>query len=121
VIVKILTICIMLLVSALSLVPCCAPGAEVSNDLSVSASSDCCNSSKCEKDSDQKQEHESEDNGCGSCSPFFACGSCPGFTFQAIDLSLSHIDLTASVSYSSYEVRVYSEYFNKKWQPPKIA
>ncbi len=109
---RILSAFIMLLVLGLSLVPCCAP--VVSKALSMEISPDGCCGDACDAGNEQETETE-------ACSPFFACGSCSGFTLHLSHPVLADMRFPFTASYAPYDVSLNSEYFNKKWQPPKIS
>ncbi len=120
VVVKILTIFVMFVVLGLSLIPCCSPGSQTIEKKYVENTSDCCHKKGCDKDN-SKSENSGEKEECGSCSPFFACGSCIGFAFQSLAYRLTDLDFPSKITYCSYRVQFDSEYFNKMWQPPKIS
>jgi hypothetical protein len=90
-----------MLVLGLSMAPCCTPviGNGSDQNKQVNAGSDCCKSD-CGKENQNADDPLPSENTCGTCSPFYTCGSCTGYTFQDIE---------------------YSEYFNLKWQPPKLS
>jgi len=68
-------------------------------------------------------EHESsDDDGCGTCSPFFNCGSCTvGFTNYVTYTSLPKQQIFASDSkkYSYYKQTFNTNFSSTIWQPPK--
>lgn len=115
-IMKLLAICMMTLVIGLSLVPCCTPIASIVEQNFTSGSDDCC-----QHEADESKDAQKKESGCDTCSPFFSCGSCTGFTFQPSFSPLSPLNLPTKVSYSSFELQLHSEYFETKWQPPKIS
>jgi hypothetical protein len=113
---KLLALFMTIVAIGLSLVPCCAPGEQAYESVSTES---CCQDRGC---NDQANEADTKnDNTCSSCSPFFACGSCIGFTFQSFDFVFRHVDMEFGSYYFSYTERFNSEYFAKKWQPPKIV
>lgn len=92
-----------LLVTFLSIIPCCT--------------FDECGDEGAIEDQHKEAPGESE----GSCSPFLNCGSCAGFTAQTTheDNSLDYnlpIDKTAA----HYPYRVTGEVINNIWQPPRL-
>jgi hypothetical protein len=115
--VKVLSWLLILLVSGLSLVPCCDPAMPSAAEKNKASS--CCAEKTCgeEKKDANSSDHE---NSCSSCSPFFVCGTCVGFVFNSQSFNLQRIYASAGLSYSRYNVRINSEYFNQQWQPPKI-
>ncbi len=113
-----LAIFMMSLVFTLSMVPCCAPAAGAIETVSSENSTDCCENESCSSEEDNTGK---EDKNCDTCSPFFTCGSCSGFTFMPALSPLSHLVPPTKTTYSSFELQIHSEYFETKWQPPKIS
>ncbi len=112
------TFILSVIVLALSLMPCCAYVMPAEQEQScVTAKKNCCGLEKqdvpgCEDENEATSK---------MCSPFYACGACAGFTFHQFsvafkintpDLGRNHLILDEDFD---------SEYFNKKWQPPKIS
>lgn len=118
---KFLAIFMMSLVAGLSLVPCCIPMTSTIRQSIADNSSDCCKEESCNKKNNESTHSGNEDKGCSSCSPFFACGTCVGFTFQSGISGLSHLNSPSKISYWSFDMQIDSEYFDTKWQPPKIS
>jgi hypothetical protein len=100
--VKIAIAILALLVTALSVIPCCAfDGAEERACLN-----------------DQHSEHQHE---CSVCSPFFSCATCPGFTISTPKYVLPDKPALPVKVLSLYSNYFASSYFSKFWQPPKLA
>jgi len=104
----------LVLVLSLSLYPCCVPDIS-KNTLCSSISDDCC-ASESPSSTDSDAPHSENSN----CSPFFACGSCTGFSYITFDIVFSHLDNFIS-HHNYYQVSNALLVFNEKWQPPKIA
>lgn len=103
-----------LLALGMSLIPCCAPEMGVSKSVEVATS--CCSSCETPKDSDK----DAKENACNSCSPFFTCGSCTGFTIQMLSYSLQEFDRVNSENSIAYQLHFDSEYNNSLFQPPRV-
>lgn len=100
---------------ATSLFPCCVPLIS-KNSLSNAFTDDCCSKKSC--DNQKNKDPHSENN--DTCSPFFSCGSCAGFSFNYTLISL--INKTEFTSHNNYyQERTINDVCNKKWQPPKIS
>lgn len=82
----------------------------------------CCSFDNCpEEKTVQSQEHEKGDEGCGSCSPFFTCTSCSGFTITASEINPGFIYFSSNNQYSDYIVFIMPEADYDFWQPPKLG
>jgi hypothetical protein len=70
-----------------------------------------------------KEKHPQEkDNDCnGNCSPFFACGTCSGFSADVQEFRIKPVLAMERASYSDFYICSHSEYFPYYWQPPKIS
>lgn len=100
---------------ATSLFPCCVPLIS-KNSLSSAFADDCCSKKSCATP-EKKDPHS--DN-ADSCSPFFSCGSCVGFS--ASFPCFSPLKLQESLSHKNYyHLSLLDDVCNKKWQPPKIV
>ncbi len=110
--------CLALIVTGLSINPCCEPSIAIEQ-------AKVCHSEKVTKDrccSDNQDENsESEDNNCNFCSPFFTCGTCSGFTNISQTISLQLFKVSLKQVHQDYEEKTLTDYFNKMWQPPKIG
>jgi hypothetical protein len=98
---RLLVFILSLIVLTGSLTPCC-PGDNCGDEMTGQASS-------------EKQDHEQE----GVCSPFFACGSCPGFVQLARHFSVPVPEVNASVHHEKLTVLITSAYYSSFFQPPR--
>jgi hypothetical protein len=86
----------------------------------------CCADKLCQQNiSQQKNKIEkgaSEEKDCPGCSPFFSCGSCPGFIvakqLKAASPVLTELPFKA---YMPYEQSSYKSTTLSVWQPPKLS
>jgi hypothetical protein len=82
----------------------------------------CCSFDNCPDEKiTQEADHEKGDGDCGSCSPFFACTGCSGFT---VLLESNHIEIVSMVSvheYTGYILSFIPDVHYDFWQPPKVA
>lgn len=72
----------------------------------------------------QKTEQNDNDNDddCNDiCSPFFACGSCTGFSLTGISSSSGPEIIIMNTQETISYTRFVSEFINYIWQPPKIS
>lgn len=111
---KVILVFMVLLALGMSLIPCCAP--EMGDNKNIEVTSSCCSS--CE--TNQGSDNSSNDNACKSCSPFFTCGSCTGFTILMLSYSLQQFDRINSENSIAYQLHFDSEYNNSLFQPPRI-
>lgn len=86
----------------------------------------CCSDDNCidETKTEQTDKHsQDEHQGCGTCSPFFTCGTCVGFTFTNTSLTFepSKIFFKSALLIPSYENHFANDFISKIWQPPKIS
>ncbi len=89
----------------------------------------CCVFDNCPEDQIETtyltSEHESgDDDGCGTCSPFFNCGSCTvGFanTVKLIEISKEPLHNRISIKHISFNQSLHSSPFGAIWQPPKLS
>jgi hypothetical protein len=88
----------------------------------------CCSFDNCsEEKTAQTQGHESGDGSapadrdCGSCSPFFTCTSCSGFTVATTELNSDLIPLSSNNQYADYIVSLMPDVDYDFWQPPKLG
>lgn len=114
---KYLAIFMVFFVIGLSLVPCCAP---IANTNLVDSMANCCEDEACSK-SREAPESTNNENECSACSPFFTCGACAGFNAQINIIQLTHFIGRNDITYSNFLLQIHSDYFETKWQPPKIS
>ncbi len=82
----------------------------------------CCTFDNCaEEKITQETDHEESDGDCGSCSPFFTCTGCSGFT---VSFENNNIEIASAFSphqYAGYIVSPIPDVHYDFWQPPKLA
>lgn len=87
--------------------PCCAD-----NECQLGVST---GKKKIEKSSSQEKE-------CPGCSPFFSCGSCPGFIVVIqLTTTLPALSETPVKAYTPYGQSLYKQITLSVWQPPKLS
>ncbi len=118
---KFLAIFMFSIVIGLSVVPCCTPIANNNSNNLTKMDRHCCEEETCEDTEETTNENNNEEDGCNSCSPFFSCGSCAGFTAQIDFIKLNHFSFTNSIAYNNFNLQIHSDFFETKWQPPKIS
>ncbi len=104
---------LIVLVVSLSLVPCCVPTLKSVASTVLSPSETCCDS--------HSDEHDDDKQSCESCSPFFTCGTCGGFISHYTSVNFKSPITWVQKTYSPFKIQFYSDFFIKKWQPPKIV
>ena len=100
------------LVLSTSMTPCCAPF-ELEPACAGVKKDACC--SKEEKTTDEPEKD------CGICSPFFTCGSCTGFSVQAIVIFAPHDAPNNGKFFAHCSLNFPDDCFVDKWQPPKLV
>ena len=81
----------------------------------------CCTFDNCPEDKIALQTEHKEDDDCGSCSPFFTCTGCSGFTVTADELNGELISFFSNNQYSCFIVSSMPEINYDFWQPPKLV
>jgi hypothetical protein len=82
----------------------------------------CCSFDNCpEEKTAQTADHENGDEGFGSCSPFFTCTSCSGFTVTASIINAGFIPFAPNNQYPAYIVSLVPDISYDFWQPPKLV
>ena len=82
----------------------------------------CCTFDNCPEDKiAQEANHEKGDGDCGSCSPFFTCTGCSGFTVTAEVINSELISFFSNNQYPGYIVSSIPEVNYDFWQPPKLV
>nr|WP_294946244.1 DUF6660 family protein [uncultured Mucilaginibacter sp.] len=62
------------------------------------------------------------DNDCRGCSPFFACGTCAGFTLANRVISMEHTTAEIVVEHNSaYKQPALKPVTLSIWQPPQLS
>jgi sulfatase maturation enzyme AslB (radical SAM superfamily) len=82
----------------------------------------CCVFDDCPDDKTaQTEKHESGDEDCGTCSPFFNCNGCAVATIAYHPVfSLPKI-APQKITYSTFIYTLYPDPSVEFWQPPKIG
>lgn len=117
---RILSCLLLLIVVGLSMIPCCAPIAKSNLSQIAKLATQCCEDKKCHNTEVPSESNENESN-CTTCSPFFSCGSCSGFTSPTEILTLTHLKIEMNNVYTIFKLEIDSDFFEIKWQPPKIS
>ena len=86
----------------------------------------CCLYDNCPEDkakTEQTSNHKTgDDDGCGSCSPFFSCEGCLSASNIAEPVTFTpHIFLAGGKNYSSLVQSILSYDFHSIWQPPQLV
>ena len=82
----------------------------------------CCVDDNCADEMTSSARSHPQDDDCkGNCSPFFACGTCAGFSVNVQSFELAPVLFDDHSTYSSFYICSRSEYFPTFWQPPKLA
>jgi hypothetical protein len=82
----------------------------------------CCSFDNCsEEKTAQTQKHEKSDGDCGTCSPFFTCTGCSGFTIAPSEINRGLVSFSFDKQYAGYIVSSITEVDHDFWQPPKIG
>ncbi|HEX4852457.1 MAG TPA: hypothetical protein VFV08_16685, partial [Puia sp.] len=87
----------------------------------VLSATPCCDKDCCTQDKTEQGTNHHDNNCKGDCSPFFACGSCAGFTVTPNNFSIVQIKLFAQTEFSDFYLISSSAYFSSFWQPPRLA
>ena len=88
----------------------------------------CCSFDNCSEEiTEQTQEHKKSDGSapadrdCGTCSPFFTCTGCSGFTIAPSEINSGLVSFSFDKQYADYIVSSITEVDHDFWQPPKIG
>ena len=82
----------------------------------------CCAFDNCPEDKTaQETDHEKGDGDCGSCSPFFTCTGCSGFTVSFDNTSIEIITAFSPQQYTGFILSSIPDAHYDFWQPPKLA
>ena len=82
----------------------------------------CCTFDNCPEDKIALQAaQEDGDEDCGSCSPFFTCTGCSGFTVTAAEINSELISFFSNNQYPCFIVSSMPEVNYDFWQPPKLV
>ena len=77
----------------------------------------CCAGDACSETSATEQTTD----GCDCCSPFFACGTCSGFTFAAVIVSLKIPEHPVRAAFGEKAQFLDDGIATSFWQPPKFG
>ena len=82
----------------------------------------CCTFDNCTQDKIVLQtDNEEGDDDCGSCSPFFTCTGCSGFTVALENNNLELIPTFSGQQYAGYILSSIPDVHYDFWQPPKLV
>ena len=82
----------------------------------------CCSFDNCPEDKiAQEANHEKGDGECGSCSPFFTCTECSGFTVSFETTNLEIVPSFSGQQYAGYILPSIPDVHYDFWQPPKLG
>ena len=82
----------------------------------------CCAFDNCPEDKTaQETDHEKGDGDCGSCSPFFTCTGCSGFTVSFENTDIQMIPHFSTHQYAGYIISSIPDVHYDFWQPPKLS
>ena len=57
---------------------------------------------------------------CGSCSPFFNCGDCANFVFTVESVDFSMVAFIPASTYIEYTDTFIPDVHTEFWQPPRV-
>ena len=89
--------------------------------ITVAVLTPCCTDDDCEADLVANQDESKKPEPQGSCSPFFACTTCPGFTSTVKQITIPDpavLNLQHFESYPDYHLFTYT---TSPWQPPRMV
>ncbi|HUR66972.1 MAG TPA: DUF6660 family protein [Chitinophagaceae bacterium] len=81
----------------------------------------CCILDNCPDDKAEQAGHETGDDDCGSCSPFFSCEGCASATIAYQPIQFEFISPDASPVYTVYQQSSLPDADLDFWQPPKLG
>ena len=82
----------------------------------------CCSFDNCSEDELALQsDHEEDDDDCGSCSPFFTCTGCSGFTVSVQNSNIEIIPPLMDQQFAGYILSSIPDVHYDFWQPPKLG
>lgn len=82
----------------------------------------CCTFDECAEDKTAlRSDHEEGDDDGGSCSPFFTCTGCSGFTVSSEATNLGIISSFSGQQYAGYILSSIPDVHYDFWQPPKLG
>jgi hypothetical protein len=82
----------------------------------------CCSFDNCpDEKMAQEEEHKKGDGDCGSCSPFFTCTGCSGFTVLDQHNHIEIVSIVSGPQYAGYILSSIPDVHYDFWQPPKLS
>ena len=89
----------------------------------------CCTFDNCSEEKTARETNHEQGDGpaspagrdCGSCSPFFTCTGCSGFTVSFENTDIQMIPLFSNHQYTGYIVSSIPDVHYDFWQPPKLV
>jgi hypothetical protein len=81
----------------------------------------CCAMDNCDDEASTAASHQDKGGCKGDCSPFFACGSCAGFSITVTEIQIEQIPFVEKTTHSGLYICTYSDYFPSFWQPPRFS
>jgi hypothetical protein len=84
----------------------------------------CCAFDDCPEDkiqTEQTGKHESGDEDCGTCSPFFSCEGCASVTTTSDPVYFNLTSLPIPQVYTGFLSPFVADVHYDFWQPPKLA
>jgi len=82
----------------------------------------CCTFDNCAEDKiSQQADHQEDDDDCGSCSPFFTCTGCSGFTVSVQNSNIEIIPPLIDQQFAGYVLSSIPDVHYDFWQPPKLG
>ncbi len=82
----------------------------------------CCSFDNCpEEKTVQQTDHEKGDGDCGTCSPFFTCTGCSGFTVSPSEINSAIVPSISKNQFSNYNVSLVADISYDFWQPPRLG
>ncbi|WP_114782411.1 DUF6660 family protein [Botryobacter ruber] len=99
---KYLTLLLALLVITLSVMPCCV-------------------AEECSEEEVTTEHADNHDSDADLCSPFYSCAACIGFTVSSFSIAIAAPPADVSIYFVRYRQRLFSQFHQVIWQPPKIC
>ncbi|MFT2008686.1 DUF6660 family protein [Pontibacter sp. 13R65] len=99
---KVIPIILALLVTVLSVMPCCI-------------------SENCEIDSIKTEHTDDHSPKAELCSPFYSCSACIGFTLLNCFLDPANFQLNLKPQFAEYKPNSFPQIYLSFWQPPKLT
>lgn len=81
----------------------------------------CCLTDECNDEEIAKAQKQNKQATEGTCSPFFACATCPGFAHISKPVQIEQPSTPYQVHHESNIVFDLSTYSTSFWQPPRLS